>query len=218
MDNVFHLVKFDELPLEQLAAILHVSEYEAMKFREHPIPVFRYPNKEDKKRDTIFKIVEGLEKPCTQAVLRRRTRLSQAVLSRFLKELVDNKNNNIKKEFDNRCEMDIYSLSRSTIETDAPFNTLEEKQNTIWNMWVTLLDEYKINSYTDNNLNGKSVKLLFIGKTIKTNNMVKSNIVNKDSRDFHQTEKLVQLRKKAEERAVKKYKKTYVAMPWKVLE
>ena len=85
-------------------------------------------------------------------------------------------------------------------------------------MWVTLLDEYKINSYTDNNLNGKSVKLLFIGKTIKTNNMVKSNIVNKDSRDFHQTEKLVQLRKKAEERAVKKYKKTYVAMPWKVLE
>jgi DNA-binding transcriptional ArsR family regulator len=193
------LIKIHTLPLEQLAAILGSSEYEAMKYlqtcKDGIIPVaFTHPKKEETKAKTISKIVKNL--PATQAVLSRRSGLSKSVVNRYLKKLVDHEI--VKEEFDNRCEMIIYSINKKCIPTEAPFDTLEEKQKTIWELWLELLPEYQISSYKSNKLNGSAVKLLIKGRKIESGEKSKP-------------------RAKAERRAIERFNKTHKSIPWKIL-
>ena len=159
------------------------------------IPIaFRFPKREQTKKETIFKIVKSL--PCTQAVLSRRSGLSKPVLNRYLKKLVEKRI--VKKEYDNRCEMDIYSINTHCIPTEAPFNTLEEKQNTIWGLLLELLPEYQVSSFKCSKLNGSAIKLLIRGREIKSGQRSTPRV-------------------KTELRAVDKFKKIHKSIPWKIL-
>ncbi len=221
------MVDLRTLPLDQLAAIMGTNEYDAMKYVEYVeknhngiIPVIeRFPKKEAKKRETIFKILDSL--PCTQAVASRKTGLSKSIINDYLKKLetveIDkdlglDKIGAVKKLRDNYCEMDVYFnsllLNSKRTKPDA------ENKEKIWEMWHTR-DEYKIASFVENKLNS-AIRLNLKGKTwIK---VVPLKKVKKEVVKTEKVEKQIIPNAKAQQKAIENFKKTHVAIPWTLLE
>ena len=119
--------------------------------------VFKSPKREFCRFKTIFRMVEEL--PCTLSVLHRRTQLSKTTLRRYLDKLV--LVDVVKKEFDSRCELDIYYLNDDYLRGGNPYMLM------IWDCWLCNLPEYKTPKMWNPNPRGSNVKLKIRGRKIK---------------------------------------------------
>ena len=150
------MVNLKELPIEQLAAILKMSQYEAVKhvqaWEKGEIPVvFKSPKREERKAEVIKKIVENL--PCTLSIFHKRTGISKTNLKLYLNKLID------AEAITRECDM--YFLCKEI----SPKLTIRNKFNQVLDKWY-LLDEYKTPSFNDPCPRNSVVKLLSNGKKI----------------------------------------------------